>query len=154
MKNKGYSLHIEKAMGYATFMSITSDRKSDNVANIDVSFDSSPTLAESPKVIDLENFSQEFRITSNGDERLDWQVGALYTKEDLYHEFRLTFGPTFRNYADILAGGDGSGAVMDFVDASLAPLGYVGPSFCAGRGTLKIVTQENKSLSIFDGTFS
>ena len=149
VKNKGYSLHIEKDMGYATFMSITSDRKSDNVANIDVSFDSSPTLAESPKVIDLENFSQEFRMTSNGDERLDWQVGALYTKEDLYHEFRLIFGPAFRNYADILAGGNGSGAVMDFVDASLAPLGYVGPSFDEGRGTLEIFTQDNKSLSIF-----
>ena len=149
VKNRGLSVHLEKDLGFATLTSITSDRRSDNIATIDISFDSADMFAPAPKVIDLENFSQEFRLTSNGDERLDWQIGALYSQEDLYHEFRLTYGPLWKNYIDLLAGGNGSGGVIDLVDSLLAPIGYPGGSFGAGQGTLEVFTQDNKSLSIF-----
>ena len=149
VSDKGFSLTLEKDLGFATLTSITSDRTSDSTTDTDIGFDSAPIFAHSPKVLKLENLTQEFRLTSNGDERLDWQVGAFYAQEDLYHEFRLTFGQLFRNYADILAGGTGNGAVLDFVDNALAPTGYQGPSYGEGRGTLEVFTQDNESMSIF-----
>ena len=149
VSDKGFSLTVEKDLGFATLTSITSDRASDSTIDTDIGFDSAPIFAHAPKVLQLENVTQEFRLTSNGDERLDWQVGAFYAQEDLYHEFRLTFGQLFRNYADILAGGTGNGAVLDFVDNALAPTGYQGPSYGEGRGTLEVFTQDNESMSIF-----
>ena len=153
VSDKGYSLTLEKDLGFATLTSITSDRTSHSITDTDIGFDSAPIFAHSPKVLKLENLTQEFRLTSNGDERLDWQVGAFYAQEDLYHEFRLTFGQVFRNYADILAGGNGNGAVLNFVDNAVAPFipeGFEGqPSYSNDTGTLEIFTQDNESISIF-----
>lgn len=159
VSDKGYSLTLEKDLGFATLTSITSDRTSHSITDTDIGFDSAPIFAHSPKLLELENVTQEFRLTSNGDERLDWQVGAFYAQEDLYHEFRLTFGQVFRNYADILAGGTGNGAVLDFVDNAVLPFippefkdefgTLMQPSYDNNKGTTEVFSQDNESMSIF-----
>src|SRR5690606_26153169 len=39
-----------------------------------------------------EQFSQEFRLTSNGDQALDWIAGLYYLREDLAVDTTFAFG--------------------------------------------------------------
>ena len=84
---------------------ITADRTSRTVTTSDVDFDSTPiiNLGTDPNVLDLAGFSHEMRLASNGDDLLNWQVGAFYQSEDLYHKNSLKFGPGFRTFAEFLA---------------------------------------------------
>lgn len=144
--NKGVSFNIEADLGFAMFSMITADRTSRTVTTSDVDFDSTPiiNLGTDPNVLDLAGFSHEMRLASNGDDLLNWQVGAFYQSEDLYHKNSLKFGPGFRTFAEFLANAPGA---MDGVELALGlPAGSI---FAQGQGTNDEFTQDNNSLSLF-----
>ena len=150
IKNRGTALNITWDLGFATLNSVTSHRKAHNTHDYDLSFDSADLFANSPKIQDVDTFSQEIRLTSNDDDSpLTWLVGLFYSDEDLEFQDAVGYGPRFRNYVDVLAGGDGSGAVVDFVDATLGNLGYPGGSFAPPMRVQENFTQNAKASSIF-----
>ena len=150
IKNKGIALTLDWDLGFATLTSVTSSRDSDNLHDYDLSFDSANTFARSPKILNLENKSQELRLTSNASElNFDWQVGLFYSEEDLYFQDNVGYGPLFRNYVDLLAGGNGSGAVVDFAESLLANLGYAGGSFSPPWRVTETFTQKDDATSLF-----
>ena len=85
VSNDGVSLHIEKDLGYATLTSITSDRNTDMKSNFDADFSSANLVQENKLDYNFDTFTQELRLTSNGDSEIQWTLGAFYSDEDTYN---------------------------------------------------------------------
>ena len=123
--------------------SITSVRNSFNENVQDVDFDGSPTVAPSPLSKDLEAVTQEFRLYSNNNEKVNWLVGAYYYQEDMVFNESIYFGQTWRTYVDaFLPTGTISGIAAAFgIPDSLL--------FASGQGGTESATQDNTTTSIF-----
>ena len=141
--NSGISLHYKKDRDGNTLESITSVRNSFNENVQDVDFDGSPTVAPSPLSKDLEAVTQEFRLYSNNNEKVNWLVGAYYYQEDMVFNESIYFGPTWRTYVDaFLPAGTISGIAAAFgIPDSLL--------FASGQGGTESATQDNTTTSIF-----
>ena len=141
--NSGISLHYKKDRDGNTLESITSVRNSFNENVQDVDFDGSPTVAPSPLSKDLEAVTQEFRLYSNNNEKVNWLVGAYYYQEDMVFNESIYFGQTWRTYVDaFLPAGTISGiaAAFGIPDSVL---------FASGQGGTESATQDNTTTSIF-----
>ena len=88
-ENFGFSVKVDYDFDEATFTSITANEEAEGFSLGDVdggagSGDSSVpgfipfTAVTQDKLNDLEQFTQEFRLASNSDDALSWQVGAFY----------------------------------------------------------------------------
>ena len=91
------SLEIEADLGFATLTSATSSFESESDLNGDLSaeyynkgywgdyyyngFPRESIIGEYDK--DVKTFSQEIRLSSNGDDNLSWIAGAFYSKQEL-----------------------------------------------------------------------
>ncbi len=101
----GLSTEIEVDMGGAVFTSTTAYRTFDEINNIDADF-VDIVLARDRTLTDIyQTFTQEFRITSTGDRKVDYMFGAYYYNQDLKHTNSTTFGPGLRQFADLVGGG-------------------------------------------------
>ena len=146
-ENSGISINIVKEMDNMTFTSITSSRDSDSFESQDIDFDSALILNPNDTNVNLKAKSQEFRLASKGNEKVNWLIGAYYYEEDLKNDSAVIFGPTWRTYADILTFGLTGGA------AALSDLAAIGvPSaaiFAAGQGSTGYFTQETETTTFF-----
>ncbi|MDT0581619.1 MULTISPECIES: TonB-dependent receptor domain-containing protein [Alteromonadaceae] len=88
-ENFGFSVKVDYDFDEATFTSITANEEAEGFSLGDVdggagSGDTSVpgfipfTAVTQDKLNDLEQFTQEFRLASNSDDALSWQVGAFY----------------------------------------------------------------------------
>ncbi|MHC9084220.1 TonB-dependent receptor [Luteimonas sp. RIT-PG2_3] len=109
-----YGLSVDWDLGWADFSSSTSWMDSNTWRLQDLSAEYVPLLGGVPGVgpvvayaaldtdISLTKLTQEFRLTSKGGGRLEWQVGAFYTDEDAdYIEFGDALNPTWNPVASI-----------------------------------------------------
>jgi outer membrane receptor protein involved in Fe transport len=108
VENEGISLHIEKDLGFATLTSITSDRETNMRSNFDADFSAARLINENKLDYDFETFTQELRLTSNGDSDVQWTVGAFYADEDTYNNRTVLYGDDIETYVDFLLSGAGS----------------------------------------------
>ena len=142
IENKGVSAQIDYDLGFASLTSITALRRTDSTFVSDSDFNSLDILADTNQDDVLDTFTQELRLTSTGDNRIDWMVGGYYFDETIEQESGLIFGADIRRYADVLSGN------------ALAPieqaLGFA-PNTFFGEGTRVIESsrQEDKAYSIF-----
>ena len=146
-ENSGISINLVKEMDNMTFTSITSSRDSDSFESQDIDFDSALILNPNDTNVNLKAKSQEFRLASKNNEKVNWLIGAYYYEEDLKNDSAVIFGPTWRTYADILTFGLTGGA------AALSDLAAIGvPSaaiFAAGQGSTGYFTQETETTTFF-----
>lgn len=88
-----YSLTFDVDLGSASFVSASSWSKTDTFYAIDATIPfggvanlllglPQPGASSVDYSLDLEKFTQEFRLVSAGDGPLTWMVGAFYTQED------------------------------------------------------------------------
>ncbi|MBL4630585.1 MAG: TonB-dependent receptor plug domain-containing protein, partial [Paraglaciecola sp.] len=82
VKDSGISLQADIDFENFAFTSITAFRKNESTYINDVDFTSLDILRETNGT-DIETFTQEFRLTSTGDNKLDWMVGAFYFDENV-----------------------------------------------------------------------
>jgi iron complex outermembrane receptor protein len=108
VENDGVSLHIEKDLGFATLTSITSDRETNMRSNFDADFSAARLINENKLDYDFETFTQELRLTSNGDSDVQWTVGAFFADEDTYNNRTVLYGDDIETYVDLLLSGAGS----------------------------------------------
>lgn len=108
VENEGISLHIEKDLGFATLTSITSDRETNMRSNFDADFSAARLINENKLDYDFETFTQELRLTSNGDSDVQWTIGAFYADEDTYNNRTVLYGDDIETYVDFLLSGRGS----------------------------------------------
>ncbi len=109
-----YGLTVDWDLGWADFTSASSWMKSNSWRLQDQSVEYIPLLGQKPGVgpvmayagldtdIELKKWTQELRLTSKGDSRLEWQLGAFYTDEDAtYTERGSALSPAFIPVLDL-----------------------------------------------------
>ena len=153
IENNGVSLQVDYDFETITLTSITAFRNQSRFNNSDVDFTSARLLNPNSNDLELDTFTQEFRLTSAGDGALDWMVGAYYFDEDVSITNVLTWSDEMRAFGDFLAtvAADGTPGV----DPS--PLGPIeagvglpaGTFFAAGTGNIETAGQDNQAISLF-----
>ena len=165
--DSGFSLQVDwdvDVLGGATFTSITANRKNSYDYFGDSDFTSLELLEDTFQFVDIDTFSQEFRLASNNDGRLSWLIGGFYSNEDIEQESGLDYGSDLRAYIDALASIDTDptsptvGIPLTFVSGPTAsPLFDIEQAFGFAEGTFfgddvrieETFTQDNESWSIF-----
>ena len=147
-ENSGISINVVKEMDNMTFTSITSSRDSDSLESQDIDFDSSRILNPNTTNVNLSAKSQEFRLASQGNEKINWLIGAYYYKEDLKNDSGVVFGPAWRAYADILVDGL-TGGTFSLNDVG-SLLGIPGSLlFATGQESSGYFTQDTETTTFF-----
>jgi outer membrane receptor protein involved in Fe transport len=85
-----YSLAVDWDFGFADFVSATSYTDASTLFNQDLTLFYGPLLEDAGlpgtsylrQNLDMEQFTQEFRLQSKSGERLEWLLGAFYDKEE------------------------------------------------------------------------
>lgn len=104
---KGISLRADQRFEHTTFTSITAYRERESAFLTDRDFTALPILATGLDT-DERQFTQEFRLASTGDGRLNWVIGGFFFDRDFYQNTILDLGPGFlgpglRNTVNALA---------------------------------------------------
>ena len=154
--DNGISLQVDwdvDFFGGATFTSITANRKNDYDYFGDSDFTSLELLEDTFQFVEIDTFSQEFRLASNNDGRLSWLVGGFYSNEDIEQESGLDYGSDLRAYIDALATG-GQSIALGPAASPLAGfeqiLGFAPGSFFGDDVRIEEeFVQDNESWSIF-----
>lgn len=142
VEDGGISLQIDVDYETFAFTSITALRN--NKANyfVDVDYTSLDILTEEGHT-DIDTFTQEFRLTSTGDNTFDWMVGGFYFDETVDTGDTLFYGTGTRNFfnalglVDLLAGVEGV--------YGLAPNSF----FAQDQYINSEFTQDNQAYSLF-----
>ncbi|MFN3214350.1 MAG: TonB-dependent receptor [Henriciella sp.] len=168
VENRGISLHGEIDFDGFTLSTITAYRENDAFQDYDIDF-SSADLASLRDDVALETFTQEVRLTSNGDGALDWMVGGFYFDEKVSRDSQLTYDSQFRDFLNVagqielsgdptnpaviaaITGAQAAGVLPDAIAGLLEPAvnlpaGTVGAD---GSGTLESVGQDDEAFSLF-----
>jgi iron complex outermembrane recepter protein len=143
----GFSGEVNIDLGYAELTSITAYRDFDEANDIDSDFVDLPLSLINQNRENYNTFTQELRLTSTGDNRLDWMLGAFYFNQNLTHDRTSTFGPTLRPFADIASGG-----AVTQLETILTAFGAATPgSFLANGVGLQqeLFTQDDESIAVF-----
>lgn len=149
VKDGGVSVQVDVDFEKFVFTSITAFRANEVLTGKDephdVDYNSSDVLGLSTRT-DIETFTQEFRLTSTGDNTLDWMVGGFYFSEEVEYSDSLSFGEDARNYIDLLIGGGVPGTFSGVEAAIGLPVGF---AYSAGSLINTDLTQDNDAYSIF-----
>ncbi len=146
VENGGISLHSDFEFDNFSITSITAYRELDR-ANLsdDVDYSSADLIAPQDNIAsNFETFTQEFRISSNGEGTVHWLAGLYYFDEQIDQQGGIAFGPRFGAYADFLTGAPGT---LPFVESAfgLPP----GTFHQEGTGVIETATQDNQAYSLF-----
>lgn len=129
-----------------TATSIFSFRNNQSFDFQDVDFSSADLTNGNNNDIDIDTFTAEFRLASNGDGAVDWLVGGFFFDETIEQDTAVILGPTFRPFFDagIQAGGLPPLAVLETISG--VP---VGSFFQNNSGVFDTSTLDNQSFSVF-----
>ncbi|PHS17534.1 MAG: TonB-dependent receptor [Kangiella sp.] len=145
VEDSGFSIEANVDYGSFIFTSITASRTNESSSRGDVDFSAADLLEERTRV-DIDTFTQEFRLTSTGeDNKFDWMVGAFIFQEDIDTDDSIFFGTQARGIFDTLFGGPAAlGATESFYTSLDA-----GSILRSGDGAITEYTQSNDAFSIF-----
>lgn len=146
----GISAHLDIEFEYFTFTSISSLRTNEVTDDIDVDQTPLELIKTGANEINVDTFTQEFRLTSTTGDSLDWLAGFFYIDEQIEYNQDITFGADFRPvFATVFGGGDpvaGEG-VFQLVEGLFGiPSGAI---FGEDRGVREEFDQDNQSFSVF-----
>ena len=141
--NSGLSMHIKKDFEGMTLESISAFRNTFTYSVQDVDFDGGSLVNPSPISNDRDAVSQEFRLYSNDNEKLNWLIGGYYYQEDMAFNESIYLGPLWRNYIEaFLAPGTFAGLEL----ALGLPSGAI---YGEGQGGTETASQDNETMSLF-----
>jgi outer membrane receptor protein involved in Fe transport len=148
VEDSGISLQADIDFDSFAFTSISAYRINDSGFNNDVDFTSLDILIEEANV-EIDTFTQEFRLTSTGDNKLDWMVGAFYFDEKVDSGDVLTYGSLARTYFDVLnsfnPATDGIFGTLEALYPALEP----GDTLRGGTTISNDFVQQNEAYSLF-----
>ncbi|MEE4278744.1 MAG: TonB-dependent receptor [Halieaceae bacterium] len=153
---QGASLQVDYDFDSMTLTSITSFRTLDLLQFGDSDFTSARLVTpDGGNLSDtrIDTFTQEIRLTSATDGPLQWMVGAFYFSEEVEIDAALKWGPQFRDYANLLAGGQflPDGSIVGPIDLAEQLLGFPAGTFLpSGTGFPdERYTLDDDTLSLF-----
>jgi iron complex outermembrane receptor protein len=153
VEDSGISAQVDVDFDNFAFTSITAFRTNDsysgksNTGN-DIDYTSLDILRNATST-EIETFTQEFRLTSTGDNALDWMFGAFIFSEEVFNGEDLTFGEDVRSFFDILLGAGGLPPGFLGTVEGLYPNVQAGDFFAAGQAVDTHFVQQNDAYSIF-----
>lgn len=143
ISDNGISAHIDVDFDKFSVTSISSFRTNDAKNNYDADYTTADILVVDDNV-DIKTFAQEIRLTSTGDNMIDWMLGGYYFSEAIQQNSGLDVGGDFRGYIDILAG---SPALLRTIELTN---GFAPGTFLSADGdTQEFFTQDNDAYSAF-----
>jgi iron complex outermembrane receptor protein len=150
VEDGGLSLQIDVDYDDFTFISITAFRQNDSTFINDVDFTALDILKETNGT-DIDTFTQEFRLTSSTDTKLDWMVGAFIFDESVDATDQLTYGNGVRPFFDALTANPALGPLDPFLAnlEGLYPTLNSGDIFSEGSIIKTDFTQQNDAYSFF-----
>lgn len=148
VKDSGISLQADIDFENFAFTSITAFRKNESTYINDVDFTSLDIIRETNGT-DIETFTQELRLTSTGDNKLDWMVGAFYFDENVDTGDVLIYGDLIRTYFDVLNTFNPATAGILGTLESLYPTLNEGDIFSTGTAIATDFIQQNEAFSVF-----
>jgi iron complex outermembrane receptor protein len=147
VEDGGMSVQVDVDFDNFAFTSIVAYRTNEVMTGADephdVDYNSSDVLGLSTRT-DIETSTQEFRLTSTGENTLDWMVGAFFFQEQVEQSDSLSFGEDASGFIDFLIGGPGTLAFLE------GAIGFPPGSFySAGSQINTAFFQDNDAYSIF-----
>lgn len=145
IEDGGISLQADIDFDTWSLTSISSYRSNDSLNDSEPDYTSLEILDSANNRANIDTYTQEIRLTSTGDNDLDWMIGGYYFKEDITQVQGLDYGAAARNYVDaILIGAPGTLAQLE------ALTGTPNGSFFSGDTiTTETFTQDNEAYSLF-----
>jgi outer membrane receptor protein involved in Fe transport len=148
VEDSGISAQVDVDFDSFAFTSITAFRTNDSSSdNHDIDYTTLDILRNS-EFVDIETFTQEFRLTSTTDNDFAWRVGAFIFSEEVNNGEELEFGTEIRAYFDVLTGALGAPGILAQVEG-LYPNVNSGDFFAAGPVVNTEFSQQNDAYSIF-----
>lgn len=162
IENWGVSGQLDYEFGDFTFTSITASRTTEAVTVQDSDFSSADLIYPNSQDLEIDTFTQEFRLTGSIGDRIDLLLGVFYINEDVTQSNQLLYGADFRNYANLLVGNLSGGAFV-LTPSPAFPAGvpleqvfsasfgqnFVGTFFNQGQGFTEAYTLDSEAYSIF-----
>ncbi|MFP4518613.1 MAG: TonB-dependent receptor [Oceanicaulis sp.] len=103
IENAGVSLQADWNLNdNMTLSSITSLRTYDDFVDFEGDFTTLSLLGENIRGLDVETFTQEFRLTGDWNNRAFYLLGAFFSNEDMTVEDTRIYGTDTRAYVDLL----------------------------------------------------
>ncbi|MFB0613631.1 TonB-dependent receptor [Aurantiacibacter poecillastricola] len=162
IENRGISGQLDYEFGDFTFTSITASRTTESVTFQDSDFTSADLIYPNSQDLEIDTFTQEFRLSGTVADRVDFLLGAFYINEDVQQYNQLLYGEDFRNYANLLVTNLSGGAFSLFptpVAPGATPLeqvfsasfgqNFVGTFFNDGQGFTEEYTLDSEAYSLF-----
>jgi outer membrane receptor protein involved in Fe transport len=138
----GLSAQIDYDLGFATLTSITAYRETVSEYINDSDYNSLEILPGVFQTNELDTFTQELRLTSNGGSQLEWMIGGYFFDETIDQDSGFDYGADTRRYLEVLANG---GLASTEQILGFAP----GTFFAEGQGVNETFVQDNQAFSIF-----
>ncbi|APE26965.1 TonB-dependent receptor [Aurantiacibacter gangjinensis] len=153
IRNYGVSGQLDYDIGDWTLTSITASRSTEAVTFQDSDFSSADLIFPNSADLEIDTFTQEFRVAGSIADRVDLLVGVFYINEDVETDNQLLYGADFRNYADLLIQSGTGGAfdllTLEQVFSQSFGNNIVGQSFVQGAGFTENFTLDSEAFSIF-----
>ncbi|WP_338241013.1 TonB-dependent receptor [Aurantiacibacter hainanensis] len=162
IRNYGVSGQADWEIGDFTLTSITASRTTEAVTFQDSDFSSADLIYPNSQDLEIDTFTQEFRIAGSITDAIDVLLGVFYINEDVDQANQLLYGEDFRNYANLLVASQSGGAFTLFpspVAPGATPLeqvfsasfgqNFVGQFFQEGQGFTEDYTLASEAYSIF-----
>ncbi|MBL4870506.1 MAG: TonB-dependent receptor [Robiginitomaculum sp.] len=102
--NKGLSAEMNFDFDGMELTTISAYRSFVEESDIDADFINADIVSKRNVNDDFNTFTQEIRLTSTGDNTVDWMVGGYYYNQDLNTRNRTTVGDDARTYVNNLTG--------------------------------------------------
>jgi len=135
LKGDGISVQVDYDLDFATLTSITSSRDQSLRSTFDADFTGAELVDENRVDYDFKTFTQEFRLTSNGDGDVQWMAGISHSDEDIQTFRNVTFGDDIYNYADFLVtAGLSAGIAAQAAQGYIAATGDTAGAAAYGAG--------------------
>lgn len=137
LDTSGVSFEVNRDFDSFTFTSITAYRGYDEAQNIDADFSDLDLVGNRDIDTEYTSFTQEFRLTSTGDNFMDWMTGVFFYDNDLNYQQNVDYGTDAKAFFDAASAGN----VAPLVAAFGLPAGTGGVSF------LEFLVGANNALS-------
>lgn len=156
IEDGGVSLQLDVDFEGFALTSISSYRSNNSFNDGEADFTSAQILDSANNRANIDTYTQEIRLTSTGENKVDWMLGGYFFKEDITQVQGLEYGADTRAYMSLLATGGASPFFFDgpfpgFGGASIEQLLGIpaGSSFAADTATVETFTQDDKAYSLF-----
>ncbi|MGD8808949.1 MAG: TonB-dependent receptor [Gammaproteobacteria bacterium] len=146
--NDGLSTHVEWDAGAVRLESISAYRQQDARFAYDADFTSAELVPDNTNLQQIDTFTQEFRLSGEGNGSLSWLLGAYLLNEDVSYDSRIPYGDQMRAYmTGLIAAQTGDPSVLDSLEDQLGL--PAGTFFAAGQGSFVDTDQSMNSYSLF-----